>query len=215
MRRRRKSQEVRYLRDLLPFHCPFRCAHVSRSLQVGIGSTVSFVEFHRRLVLQRNRERFYNVCSLLLWRHEASVRLYTFLWVAFVLTLLAPAAILFRFVGFYLVFKLMVLDYVYFRFPRLREKYDTSPLMWDKLPTDAEWAAKRKAEQVSRRPAFLKSRYSLCRFMRIVPPVQAPPGSAFESRSFLESFDLPGTENPLPGTYSSLTTAAAPRELPT
>lgn len=71
------------------------------------------------------------------------------MWAAFVLTLLVPSAILFRLVGFYLVFKLAVLDYVYFRFPRLREKYDTSPLMWDRLPTDAEWAAKRKAEQVN------------------------------------------------------------------
>lgn len=121
------------------------------------------------------------------------------------LTLLVPAAILFRFVGFYLVFKLVVLDYVYFRFPRLREKYDTSPLMWDKLPTDAEWAAKRKAEQVKLPLFFLKSRYSVCSAVHLHSStfVQTPSGSAPESRSFRDSFDLPPAENPLLGTYSN------------
>lgn len=44
----------------------------------------------------------------------------------------------------------MVVDYVFLKFPRLRAKYDTSSVIWQSLPTDADLDARHKAEQVRR-----------------------------------------------------------------
>lgn len=86
--------------------------------------------------------------SLLMWRHEASRRLYLIFWLALPLTLLVPASQLSTCLGFYLLFKLMLVDYVFLKFPRLRAKYDTSSLIWQTLPTDADLDARHKVEQV-------------------------------------------------------------------
>ena len=110
--------------------------------------------------------------SLLMWRHEASRRLYLILWMALPLTLLLPATQLSTCLGFYLLFKFMLVDYgksiwtwsslklsvlglirtfyveVFLKFPRLRAKYDTSSLIWQTLPTDADLDARHKVEQV-------------------------------------------------------------------
>jgi hypothetical protein len=84
-----------------------------------------------------------------MWRHEASRRLYLIVWLALPVTLLVPAAQLSTFVGFYLLFKVMIVDYVFLKFPRLRAKYDTSSLIWQTLPTDADLDARHKVEQVN------------------------------------------------------------------
>ena len=84
------------------------------------------------------------LCSLLMWRHEASRRLYLMLWLALPLTLLVPAAQLSSWLGFYFLAKLFVVDFLFLKFPRLRAKYDTSALMWDDLPTDADLDAREK-----------------------------------------------------------------------
>jgi len=73
-----------------------------------------------------------------MWRHEESRRLYTLLWLVLPVTLYVPAAQLSAIVGFYFLMKLFVVDAVFQRFPSLREKYDTSSLIWDTLPTDAD-----------------------------------------------------------------------------
>lgn len=83
-----------------------------------------------------------------MWRHEASRRLYLMMWIALLLTLFFPASRIFTWLGLYLLVKLFVIDYVFFRFPRLRAKYDTSALMWDELPTDADLDAREMFEQV-------------------------------------------------------------------
>lgn len=121
--------------------------------------------FQRRmdsyLIILKNQLFFFcwscrHVHSLLMWRHEASRRLYLMLWLALSLTLVVPAAQLSTFVGFYLLFKLMVVDYVFYKFPRLRAKYDTSSFMWQTLPTDADLDARHKVEQVSHSVFYLR-----------------------------------------------------------
>lgn len=105
-----------------------------------------------------SRLHFYRTyyCSLLMWRHEASRRLYLILWLALPATLLVPAAHLSTFLGFYLLFKMMVIDYIFLKFPRLRAKYDTSSLIWQTLPTDADLEVRHKVEQVTSFVAFFK-----------------------------------------------------------
>ncbi|XP_046463501.1 GRAM domain-containing protein 4-like isoform X1 [Daphnia pulex] len=142
-------------------------------------------------VARKVQNQLGNVCdaaekikNLLMWRHEASRRLYLILWLALLVTLLVPAAQLSTFVGFYLLLKVMIVDYVFFKFPRLRAKYDTSSLIWQTLPTDADLDARRKVEQGLRNAA-------------------ASAANA-ETRTFWESFNLPPNEHPLSGWQNGL-----------
>ena len=64
------------------------------------------------------------------------------------MTLLMSSSQIFTLVGFYFVLKLFVIDFVFLRFPRLRDKYDTSAQIWHDLPTDADLDARRKTDQV-------------------------------------------------------------------
>ena len=73
-----------------------------------------------------------------MWRVEASKRLYTLLWLVLPVTFYVPVAQLSATIGFYFLMKLFVVDAVFQRFPRLKEKYDTSSVIWDTLPTDAD-----------------------------------------------------------------------------
>lgn len=83
-----------------------------------------------------------------MWRHEATRRLYLILWLVLSLSLVVPAPQLSTFFGFYLLLKVMVIDFIFFKFPRLRAKYDTSSLIWETLPTDADLNARQKVDQV-------------------------------------------------------------------
>ena len=90
------------------------------------------------------------IFSLLMWRHGASKQLYVMLWLALPVTLFASSAQLLTLAGFYLVLKLFVVDFIFLRFPRLRQKYDTVAQIWMELPTDADLdALRRRIEQVS------------------------------------------------------------------
>lgn len=148
-----------------------------------------------------------------MWRHEASRRLYLILWLALPLTLLVPANQLSTCLGFYLLLKLMLVDYVFLKFPRLRAKYDTSSLIWQTLPTDADLDARHKVEQV-RRPFPRQTKKTSASFhvqleittesricVRCVKGLRnaAASGANAETRTFGESFNLPPSEQPLPG----------------
>lgn len=63
-----------------------------------------------------------------------------------VASVLLPAAQLFTLTGIYLGLKFFVLDFIFFRYPRIRLKYDTTSRLWDTLPTDAD--LERRAEKV-------------------------------------------------------------------
>ncbi|XP_071537611.1 uncharacterized protein [Panulirus ornatus] len=116
--------------------------------------------------------------NLLLWEHEATRRLYFFLWLVLLASVLLPAAQLFTLIGIYLGIKFFVMDYIFFRYPRIRLKYDSTSRLWDTLPTDAD--LERRGD---------KSR-------------NENGNSSPDLTSFLELFSLPATESPLPGWQS-------------
>lgn len=120
-------------------------------------------------------EKVKNLC---LWEHEATQRLYLFLCLLLAASVLLPAAQLFTITGIYLGLKFFVLDFIFFRYPRIRLKYDTTSRLWDTLPTDAD--LERRAE---------KNRND-------------NGNSSPDLSSFLELFNLPPTETPLPGWQS-------------
>ncbi|KAK4022319.1 hypothetical protein OUZ56_007790 [Daphnia magna] len=79
---------------------------------------------------------------------------------------------------------MMVVDYIFLKFPRLRAKYDTSSLIWQTLPTDADLEVRHKVEQGLRNAAAS--------------------GANVETRTFWESFNLPPSEHPLSGWQNGL-----------
>ena len=83
-----------------------------------------------------------------MWRHAATKKLYLILWLLLPIGLLVPSSQLFTGFGFYLVFKLFIIDFIFLRFPRLKAKYDTSAQIWMTLPTDADLDARHNIEQV-------------------------------------------------------------------
>ncbi|XP_045103081.1 uncharacterized protein LOC123499323 isoform X3 [Portunus trituberculatus] len=120
-------------------------------------------------------EKVKNLC---LWEHEATQRLYLFLCLLLIASVLLPAAQLFTITGIYMGLKFFVMDFVFFRYPRIRLKYDTTSRLWDTLPTDAD---------LERRGEKNRSDNG---------------NSSPDLSSFLELFNLPPTETPLPGWQS-------------
>ena len=85
-----------------------------------------------------------------MWRHGASKQLYVMLWLVLPVTLFMSSAQILTLTGFYMVLKLFVVDFIFMRFPRLRQKHDTTAQIWMELPTDADLdAIRRRTEQVS------------------------------------------------------------------
>ncbi|XP_069168947.1 uncharacterized protein [Procambarus clarkii] len=116
--------------------------------------------------------------NLLLWEHEATRRLYFFLWLVLLASVLLPAAQLFTLIGVYLGLKFFVLDFIFFRYPRIRLKYDSTSRLWDTLPTDADLERRGDKNRTDNG------------------------NSSPDLTSFLELFSLPATETPLPGWQS-------------
>lgn len=113
--------------------------------------------------------------NLLLWEHEATRRLYALLWVFLLASILLPSSQIFTLIGVYLGIKFFVLDYVFYRYPRIRQKYDSTSRLWDTLPTDADLERRNDKRHLE----------NGC--------------SSPDSTSFLELFNLPSAESPLPG----------------
>ena len=104
------------------------------------------------LIQSINQALFYEWIgrSLLMWRHGASKQLYVMLWLLLPVSLVVSSSYIFTLAGYYLVLKLFVVDFIFMRFPRLRQKYDTTAQIWIELPTDADLdALRRRTEQVS------------------------------------------------------------------
>ena len=78
-----------------------------------------------------------------MWEVEATKRIYMALWTVLLASLVLTASQIFTIIGLYFAVKLFILDYLFFRYPRLRQKYDSTSKLWDTLPTDAELNRKR------------------------------------------------------------------------
>ncbi|KAK0050280.1 GRAM domain-containing protein 4 isoform X2, partial [Biomphalaria pfeifferi] len=131
--------------------------------------------------------------SLLTWRHpQASQKLLSMTFVAFITSCLLPTNYLFFYAGLGLGIKFFIIDYIYNRFPRVRRKYDSTYQLWAELPTDLEFEKK-----------FIKSEID-----KYILPHDEDKEEIIETKSeqvsiddktFCELFSLPETECPLQG----------------
>lgn len=52
--------------------------------------------------------------------------------------------------GFYLGVKLFIIDYLFYRFPRVQLKHDTTARLWKALPTDAQLERKHNRAELDK-----------------------------------------------------------------
>lgn len=124
--------------------------------------------------------------NCLLWEQsDVTAQLYILLLAAFLASCVFPACQLFTTIGLYLGVKLFLVDYIFYRFPRIQQKYDSTLKMWKALPTDAELEKKHNRAEINKN--VLNQGTS-----------GTPSSSASEFHSFCELFNLPASETPLP-----------------
>uniref|UniRef100_H3AAD2 GRAM domain containing 4 n=1 Tax=Latimeria chalumnae TaxID=7897 RepID=H3AAD2_LATCH len=77
--------------------------------------------------------------NLFMWvQPEITQKLYVGLWATFIASCFLPYRLLGLIMGLYAGVKFFLIDYIFKRCPRLREKYDTFYIIWTNLPTDPQ-----------------------------------------------------------------------------
>lgn len=138
--------------------------------------------------------------NLFMWvQPEITQKLYICLWAAFIASCFCPYKLIGLCMGLYAGIKFFLIDFVFKRCPRLRDKYDTPYIIWTNLPTDPQLKERTNAT-VSRRIQTVSSRSNVA--------TGAPQGvsrdedggryHSAKKSSFHEIFSLAETERPLP-----------------
>ncbi|CAF98378.1 unnamed protein product, partial [Tetraodon nigroviridis] len=79
------------------------------------------------------------VWSLFMWvQPELTQKLYVGLWVAFISSCLLPYKLLGFIIGVYAGIKFFIIDFIFKRSAKLRQRYDTPYVIWTNLPTDLQ-----------------------------------------------------------------------------
>ncbi|XP_064417561.1 GRAM domain-containing protein 4 isoform X3 [Latimeria chalumnae] len=137
--------------------------------------------------------------NLFMWvQPEITQKLYVGLWATFIASCFLPYRLLGLIMGLYAGVKFFLIDYIFKRCPRLREKYDTFYIIWTNLPTDPQLKERSNAV-LSRRVQPVTSRSNM--------GSNVPSGISKEEdgrshntkkSSFQDIFNLSENERPLP-----------------
>ncbi|XP_015905700.1 GRAM domain-containing protein 4 [Parasteatoda tepidariorum] len=123
--------------------------------------------------------------NLMLWQQmEVTAHLYFVFILGFIASCIFSAHQLFTIMGFYMGVKFFIIDYIFFRFPRVQQKHDTTARLWKTLPTDAQLERKHNRAELDK----LVVNQSICIGTSL----------SSENQNFCELFNLPTTETPLP-----------------
>ncbi|GIY10351.1 GRAM domain-containing protein 4 [Caerostris darwini] len=144
--------------------------HVARKVQNQLGYMANCLE---------------KVKNLLMWQQvEVTGHLYFVLAAGFISSCVFPAHQLFTVFGFYVGVKLFIIDYIFFRFPRVQQRHDTTARLWKILPTDAQLERKHNRAELDKLVVNQSSIIST--------------SLSSENQNFCELFNLPPTETPVP-----------------
>ncbi|CAL1271208.1 unnamed protein product [Larinioides sclopetarius] len=144
--------------------------HVARKVQNQLGYMADCLE---------------KIKNLMTWQQvEVTAHLYFVLAVAFISSCIFPAHQLFTAFGFYVGIKLFIIDYIFFRFPKVQQKHDTTARLWKALPTDAQ----------------LERRHNRAELDKLVVNQSNIINTSLssENQNFCELFNLPPSETPIP-----------------
>ncbi|KAM9312536.1 GRAM domain-containing protein 4 [Gastrophryne carolinensis] len=144
--------------------------------------------------------------NLFMWvQPEITQKLYIALWAAFIASCFCPYKLIGLCMGLYAGIKFFLIDFVFKRCPRLRDKYDTPYIIWTNLPTDPQLKERTNAT-VSRRLSGHDKIQTVSSRSNV--SAGAPQGISRDDEggryyntkknSFHEVFSLAETERPLP-----------------
>ncbi|XP_032895644.1 GRAM domain-containing protein 4 isoform X3 [Amblyraja radiata] len=143
--------------------------------------------------------------NLFMWVHpEITRKLYMGLWLLFVASCFFPYRILGLIIGLYGGVKFFLIDFIFKRCPRFREKYDTPYIVWKNLPTDPQLKERSNAILTRRLSGFEKiptvvSRSNVtANAMSVYSREDDGARSHSKKTSFSEIFSLAENERPLP-----------------
>ncbi|XP_067860995.1 GRAM domain-containing protein 4 isoform X2 [Heptranchias perlo] len=138
--------------------------------------------------------------NLFMWVHpEITQKLYMGLWALFIASCFFPYRILGLVIGLYAGVKFFLIDFIFKRCPRLREKYDTPYIVWKNLPTDPQLKERSNAILTRRIPTVVSrsniTANSLSLYSREDDGARS---HSSKKTSFSEIFSLAENERPLP-----------------
>ncbi|XP_077995617.1 GRAM domain-containing protein 4-like isoform X2 [Glandiceps talaboti] len=138
--------------------------------------------------------------NLFLWEHPESTRkLYATVCVAFIASIFLPGPFLFKLIGLFLGLKMFIINNIYRKFPKVKDRYDTVQKIWKELPTEAVLI---KRKSIAEREQYILPASAVI----ASPPVQTGSSSpttaravlSNENQTFCHLFALPPSEAPLP-----------------
>ncbi|XP_072922459.1 GRAM domain-containing protein 4 isoform X2 [Hemitrygon akajei] len=137
--------------------------------------------------------------NLFMWVHpEITQKLYMGLWLLFIASCFFPYRILGLIIGLYGGVKFFLVDFIFKRCPRLREKYDTPYIVWKNLPTDPQLKERSNAIPTRRMPAVASRSNVTANAMSVYSRDDDGARSHSKKSSFSEIFSLAENERPLP-----------------
>ncbi|XP_041110824.1 GRAM domain-containing protein 4-like isoform X2 [Polyodon spathula] len=138
--------------------------------------------------------------NLFMWvQPEITQKLYVGLWVAFIASCFLPFKLVGFLMGVYAGIKFFMIDFIFKRCPKLRDKYDTPYIVWTNLPTDPQLKERTNATVSRRVQPVTSSRSILGTNIPSVINREDEGGRSHSTKkcSFHEIFNLSETERPL------------------
>ncbi|XP_053572589.1 GRAM domain-containing protein 4 [Bombina bombina] len=137
--------------------------------------------------------------NLFMWvQPEITQKLYICLWLAFIASCFFPYKLIGLCMGLYSGIKFFLIDFVFKRCPRLRDKYDTPYIIWTNLPTDPQLKERTNATVSRRVQNVSRSNVTSGVPQGVNRDEEGGRYHNTKKSSFHEVFNLSETERPLP-----------------
>ncbi|XP_042352459.1 GRAM domain-containing protein 4-like [Plectropomus leopardus] len=137
--------------------------------------------------------------NLFMWvQPELTQKLYVGLWIAFISSCLLPYPLLGFIIGVYAGIKFFIINFIFSRCPKLKQRYDTPYIIWTNLPTDLQ-LKERSNTTLSRRATVQAGRGSVGTAAPLGVGRDEDGGRYYSTKrgAFHEVFNLPESERPL------------------
>ncbi|XP_039617012.1 GRAM domain-containing protein 4 isoform X2 [Polypterus senegalus] len=138
--------------------------------------------------------------NLFMWvQPEITQKLYIGLWIAFIASCFLPYKLLGFIIGVYAGIKFFIIDFIFKRCSKLRDKYDTPYIIWMNLPTDPQLKERSNATMSRRvQPVVTRSSLGTPTPTGISREEEGGRSHSTKKGSFHEIFNLSENERPLP-----------------
>ncbi|XP_061187793.1 GRAM domain-containing protein 4-like isoform X2 [Saccostrea echinata] len=141
--------------------------------------------------------------SVLTWRYRpAAQRIFLGLCVCLVMSAVMDFDLLLCVMGLNIGIKLFLIDFIYYKFPRVQKKYDSVYKLWKALPTKEEWQKTHIKSQIDKyvlSDVGKENEDNITASGEENPETLTEADLTTEDKSFCQLFCLPSSEIPLQG----------------